>query len=82
MKRQQDMDDLFALSEVVEPELAERARMAGTSSASSIYISRSIHSSGYDRRVLDFYDSSGGEFGSHAAAPAASRPCCNATATT
>ncbi len=49
------MDDLFALSEVVEPELAERARMAGTSSASSIYISRSIHSSGYDRRVLDFY---------------------------
>ena len=26
MKRQQDMDDLFALSEVAEPELAERER--------------------------------------------------------
>jgi hypothetical protein len=55
MKRQQDMHDLFAVSEVAPPELAERARMPRTSTAGSIHVSRSIHRSGYDRRVHDFY---------------------------
>ena len=48
MKRPQDMHDLFALSEAADAELTERA-------ANSIHSSRSIHSSGYDRKVLDFY---------------------------
>src|SRR6202521_125644 len=55
MKRPQDMHDLFALSEVAEPEPAERPRMPKTSTARSIHISRSIHVSGFDRRVHDFY---------------------------
>src|ERR1700681_2680962 len=46
MKRPQDMPDLFALNEMAEPR---------TSSASSTHSSRPIHSSGYDRKVLDFY---------------------------
>jgi hypothetical protein len=55
MKRPQDMPDLFALSQAAHAELTEPVRMPRTSTASSIHISRSIHSSGYDRKVLDFY---------------------------
>ena len=49
------MHDLFAIGEVAEPEPVDRVRMPPTSSASSSHISRSIHSSGFDRRVHDFY---------------------------
>src|ERR1039458_6108643 len=49
MKRPQDMHDLFAPSDVAEPEVPERARMRRTSTA------RPIHISGYDREVRDFY---------------------------
>ena len=55
MKRPQDMHDLFAIGEVAEPEPVDSVRMPPTSSASSSHISRSIHSSGFDRRVHDFY---------------------------
>jgi hypothetical protein len=55
MKRPQDMHDLFAIGEVAEPEPVDRVPMPPTSSASSSHISRSIHSSGFDRRVHDFY---------------------------
>ena len=55
MKRSQDMRDLFAVSEVVEQEPAERPQMPRTSTADFIHISRSIHRSGYDRSVHDFY---------------------------
>ena len=49
------MHDLFALSEAADAELTERVRMPRTSTTNSIHSSRSIHSSGYDRKVLDFY---------------------------
>jgi hypothetical protein len=55
MKRSPDMHDLFALSEAADAELTERVRMPRTSTTNSIHSSRSIHSSGYDRKVLDFY---------------------------
>src|ERR1700704_4256802 len=55
MKRPQDMRDLFTLSEAAEQEPTERPQMPRTSSAGSIHISRSIHRSGYDRNVHDFY---------------------------
>ena len=55
MKRPQDTPDLSTLNEMAEPQLAERVRMPRTSAASSIHTSRPIHSSGYDRKVLDFY---------------------------
>ena len=51
MKRPQDMHDLFAIGEVAEPEPVDRVPMSPTSSASSSHISRSIHSSGFDRKV-------------------------------
>src|SRR5271169_45023 len=55
MKRRQDMRDLFAASERADQESAGRPQMPRTSTAGSIHISRSIHRSGYDRRVHDFY---------------------------
>jgi hypothetical protein len=55
MKRAQDTPDLFALNEMAEPQLAKRVLMPRTSAARSIHASRPIHSSGYDRKVLDFY---------------------------
>jgi len=48
-KGPRDVHDLFALSEVAEPELAKRARKPRTDAA------RPIHISGYDRNVRDFY---------------------------
>jgi hypothetical protein len=56
MKRPQEgMQDLFALNEMPEPELAKYVRTPSASTASSIHTSRSIHSSGYGRKILDFY---------------------------
>jgi hypothetical protein len=49
MEGPRDVRDLFAQSEVGEPELAERAQAPRTS------IARPIHISGYDREVRDFY---------------------------
>jgi hypothetical protein len=73
--------DLFAQSEVAEPELAKRAQAPRAS------IARPIHISGYDREVRDFYATPDwvteallrhvqfrGECGNHVAAPALSRP--------
>src|ERR1019366_481405 len=48
-KGPRDVHDLFAMSEVAEPELAKRARKPRT------YAARPIHISGYDRNVRDFY---------------------------
>src|ERR1035438_6812227 len=55
MKRPQNMRDLFSVSEVAGPEPTERPQKPRTSTAGSIHISRSIHRSGYDRRVHDLY---------------------------
>jgi hypothetical protein len=55
MKKPQNMGDLFTVSEVAEQEPTERPQKLRTSTVDSIHISRSIHRSGYDRRVHDLY---------------------------